>query len=790
MRFSYNWLKELSKTEKKPEELVDLVMLRGFELEEGYNLANQFDKFVVGEVKEVKKHPDADRLSVARVDLGQYGNDVQIVCGAPNLTVGQKVPVAMSGAILPHSKIEIKKTEVRGVESNGMICAEDEIGLGKDHQGIMVLDNSLKNGESLPEALGLKDTVLDFDILPNRAHDCLSYQGLAREIATMEGRKITFKNDLEIKYLEKGKLLNIEIEDEKLCPRYMGAVLKNIKLGESPDWMKARLVASGMEPINNVVDITNYVMLETGSPLHAFDFDGVVENERVNILVRKAKKGEKLELLSDDNLELNEEDLLITNGEKPLALAGIKGGKKSGINIKTNQIILEAANFALLTIRKSRQCHALTTESQARFEKGISPVLAEKALKRAVKLLKEYAGAELIEIVEGGDFEDKDQLVRVDFKKIEKLLGEKIEKKEAFKTLNNLGFEILNENNNVIELKVPYWRLDIEGQFDLAEEIGRIKGYEKIKPQALLTPSKPGRRNLLREFEWKVKDNLTAMGWDEVICYSFYGKDEAELAKISGEHFELENPNNESQNLMRRTLLPGAIQAGVLNQKNFEEFGLFEIGRVFFPEKKGIEELRLAGVYYNQSLEKPKMFYKAKEKMEAVLKKVLKQEVEFKSIKELDNNFFHLTRTADIFISDIKLGKIGEISPDFSRENKIKKPLIIFELNFNEIYKLQNQKQIFKKINKFPFVERDLAMFVEIKTEASEVKKIIKKVAGLILKEIQLFDIFEDNKNNKKSFAFHLKFGKENETLKGREVDERIKKIMEALEREGYEIRR
>jgi len=797
MRFSYNWIKELSGTKKSTEELIDLVMLRGFELEESYDLAEHFKNFVVGEVKSVEKHPDADRLNVAKVDLGKHGSDVQIVCGAPNLKAGQKVPVAMPGAILPNSKIEIKKAEMRGVESNGMICAEDEIGLGKDHEGIMVLEDSLEVGANLSKALKLKDHVLDFDILPNRAHDCLSYQGLAREVAAMEGRNTDLNTDFppeadpeNTDYSKTGKLLEIEIEDEKLCPRYMGAVLEGIKLGESPDWMKARLVASGMEPINNVVDITNYVMLETGSPLHAFDFAEIAQGDKAKILVRKAKKQEKLELLSDDKLELDENDLLITDGETPVALAGIKGGKKSGINSGTNRIVLEAANFDLLTVRKSRQRHALATEAQARFEKGISPFLTEVALERAVELLKEYAGAKLVEVVDQEKLDRKPQEVEFDIEKQTKLLGEEVSEKQAFKILENLGFKVKDKKQGKALIEVPYWRLDIEGPFDFAEEIGRIKGYEKIEAKPLMIPVKPVKKNLSREFEWSAKDVLTALSFDEIISYSFYGERDVELGKISGKHFELENPNSESQNLMRRTLLPGVIAAGILNQKSFDEFGLFEIGRVYFPGEKKHEELRLAGAYFEESLSAEDNFYKAKAKIKSFLEKVLKREVEFETEKSLESGFFHSTRTARIVVGGDSVGSLGEISPSVVSKNKIKKTFVVFEIDFEKIFAIKKDKKIFQEIQKFPYVERDLAMFVKSKTEVAEVEGIIKNESGEILKEIKLFDIFKDEQNNKKSFAFHLKFGKSDSTLKGKEVDKVMENVIKSLEEAGHQVRK
>jgi phenylalanyl-tRNA synthetase beta chain len=791
MRFSYNWLKDLSKTEKSPEDLAEMVILKGFELEEQISLASVFKNFIVGEVVEIKNHPDADRLRIVWLDLGKFGEKVQIVCGAPNVEVGQKVAVALVGAVLPNSKIEIKKSKIRGVESNGMICAEDELGLGKDHQGIMVLNDDLKVGTFLIEALKLKDEVLDFDILPNRSSDCLSYIGMAREISAMEKINTDLNTDLNTDFPSEGKLLDIKIKDEKLCSRYMGAVLKNIKIKKSPDWMQARLIASGMEPINNIVDITNYVMLETGSPLHAFDFNQIKNQEKVEIVVRKAEKDEKMELLSDINLDLNEDDLVISNGQESLALAGIKGGKKSGINIETNKIVLEGANFDPLSIRKSRQRHSLVTESQSRFEKGVSPVLAQVAVEKAIELLKEYAEAELVEVVDCNKIQSEKQIIKFNTENIEKLLGEKVKNEEAFEILENLGFKIKNKDKKEVEIDIPYWRLDIEDQADFIEEIGRIKGYEEINEQYLMTACKPNRRNLKRELEWKIKDNLKALGFDELINYSFYSEKDLRIGKISGKHFELKNPNSEKQNLMRRTLLVEIIKATKNNQKHFERFNIFEIGKVFFPENKlAEEELKISGANFDENLEIIELFYQTKEEIKTLLGQFSEQIIQFESFKKSENDFYHTSRKAKILINGKRIGELGQINIQVAKDYKIKKPFILFELDFESLFELNEIKKEFKTLQKFPFVERDLAIYVEKRTEVKEIEILIKEAGGKYLKKLELFDIFENKENDKKSLAFHLSFSKEDATLKGIEVDEKIEKINQALAEKNYEIRK
>ncbi|MCK5080843.1 MAG: hypothetical protein KAQ63_01655, partial [Candidatus Moranbacteria bacterium] len=434
--------------------------------------------------------------------------------------------------------------------------------------------------------------------------------------------------------------------------------------------------------------------------------------------------------------------------------------------------------------------HSLQTESQSRFEKGISPVLAQIALERAVELLQEHAGAELVEIVDCNYFKNRKQVVKFDVKKIEKLLGEKVETKKAFEILENLGFIIEDRNQVQTKVRVPYWRLDIEGQFDFVEEIGRIRGYENVKIQHLMMAAKPSPGNSQREFEWKIKDNLTALAFDEVISYSFYGNRDAEIGKISGEHFELENPNSEQQNLMRKSLLPGIIQAGKLNQKNFDEFCLFEAGRVYLPEKDQYEEMKISGACFDKLLSLPDLFYQSKEKVRTFVEKTSGKIAEFKSLEKSSFNFLHLTRGAEILIDGKKIGEMGEINPMVAKKYKIKKQFVVFELDFQALFESQADKKIFQPIQKFPFVERDLAMFVDSRTEAGVVEKNILKIGGKMLREIKLFDIFEDKKNNKKSLAFHLKFGEAEFTLKGEEVDKKMEEIMESLEKNGFEVRK
>ncbi|MDA3815220.1 MAG: phenylalanine--tRNA ligase subunit beta [Patescibacteria group bacterium] len=782
MKYSYNWLKELSKTKKSVSELTELVMLKGFELEEVEELKKRFDKFVVGEIISVGVHPNADKLRLAQVDVG--GREVSVVCGAPNIEAGQKVPVALVGAILPNSKIEIKESEIRGEKSEGMLCAEDELGIGKDHQGILILDNKLKTGTSLAEAIESDDTMNDFDILPNRAHDCLSHQGMAREIAVMEDRKFKIQES-KIKITDqKSKLLSIEIKDKNLCQRYMGAVLENIEVKKSPRWMQNALIACGMEPINNVVDITNYVMLEIGNPLHAFDADVIKNGDKNEIVVRRASNGEKLQLLDDSELELNENDLVIANHEGSLALAGIKGGKDSGISEEAKTIVLEAANFNSFSIRKSRQRHCLVTEAQARFEKSITPILAEKGLQRAIELFIEHAGAKLVGVIDENYFEQKDNVVTLELTKVNKLLGKKVDTEQSRKILENLGFEIISDKSDKWEVKIPYWRLDIEGPEDLMEEIGRISGYEKIESDPIKTIVAPPVKNEKRALEWKAKDIMVALGFSELVSYSFYSHEEVELFGL-GRHFELKNCLIPQHSVFRKTLVPGVLEKVALNAKNFDRFSIFEIGKVYeIGEKnKPQEELFMAGSFYDKNISREELFYALKGKLEEFIRKLLGKSIELKQDS---------SGKALVEINGEEIGWISDFNKKIKKFYSIKSDVFVFELSFTKLFNIHQGLEIktYTPLRKYPVVERDLAMFVGSKVEVGEVEKLIKKAGDDSLVSCELFDIYNDKDKKQKSLAFHLEFGDDNRTMTGEEVDGIMDSIIKELESAGYEVRK
>jgi phenylalanyl-tRNA synthetase beta chain len=795
MQYSYNWLKELTKTKKSPQKLAEMVMLKGFEFEGKEELREKFENIIVGEIKEIKKHPDANKLQLVQVDVGEkYGGILKIVCGAHNIEIGNKVPVALIGAIIPQNKFKIEKAKIRGEVSHGMICAEDELGIGKDHGGILILDKEAKIGQPVAETLNLEDTSLEFDVLPDRAHDCLSYQGMAREICAMEGRKMKISNfKFQISNEFKNvKSLNIQIEERELCPRYIGAVMSGIKIKPSPKWMQARLVASGMEPINNIVDITNYVMLEIGSPLHAFDFKNILdssESEDANIIIRKAKKDEVLELLDETKLKLTEKDLVIATKDKAIALAGIKGGKYSGIGDKTTKVILEAANFDQFNIRKTRQRHGLLTEAQLRFEKGISPRLAQNAVLRTIELFKKYAGAELVDYVDEDFSDKKKETIILDFNSVDSLLGFETDRKKNVEILENLGFGIIKKTDDSIQASIPYWRLDIGNQEDLIEEIGRIVGYEKIKEEAIPTGVAMPKINQKRKLEWKTKNMLAGLGFDEMINYSFYSKKDAKNIGIKGDHYEVSKPFSEEAEILRKTLLVRLLENTSLSSSYFDEFGIFELGKIYKVREHPEEELKIAGVIFSKEKKSDENFYVLKNKLESFLEKITKKEISFGKLEE-NIKIFDENEMAEIFIGKDRIGLIGNINKGILNCYKIKGNLAGFEIDFEKVFKLSHSNVEFEKLSKYPDARRDISMFVGMEIEAEKIIDIFKKQGGKYFKDAQLFDVFNDKKNNRKSLAFHLEFGAENRTLKNEEVDLDMANIIKNLEKEGIDVRK
>ncbi len=688
--------------------------------------------------------------------------------------------------------------------------------------------------EPLDIARGKRDAILDIKILADRGHDCLSHIGMAREIAVIESRQFKY---LGAKLLsKKSGLLKVEIKDKKLCSRYIGAVMTNIKIQPSPKWMQERLIAAGLRPINNIVDATNYVMLETGQPMHAFDKNKLTTNNKqlTTILIRKAKKGEKIKLLDGGEKILTSEDLVIADSEKVLAIAGIKGGAEAEINNNTRTIILEAANFNAVAIRKSRMRLGLKTDSSDRFEKEIDPNLAETAMARAVGIIGKFGG-KLEGMVDVYPKKAKPWKIKLDLNYVSKLLGEKISTKTIVRILNSLGVKTRlggSASNWRLSLQVPTFRIDLKTQEDLIEEIGRIYGYEKIKPQAPLAPVQTPPVNNNRLFERQVKNILAGKGFSEVYNYSFYGRRNAGLAELGTiEHLELENPMNPDQVLMRVSLIPGILKNIAENLKRYEDIMIFEIGRAYWsasvPLSKASagksddilpeEERMLVGAVVLESNVKAKSylprrlaslrsgqagklkaesFYKAKGYIDALMDRLGIDDYYYDTFDaapaDTPITLWHQGRSAAIKIegSGEEIGYLGEINPLVLANFDIHQRAAVFEFDLEKLRKTAEAEREYEPIRKYPEVVRDISLIAPQGILVDEILQTIQKAGGNLVLDVDLFDIF-DFADGSSSYAFHIIFGADNRTLKSGEVDKLMEKIISSLEKElGVKVRK
>lgn len=800
MKYSFNWLKELSATRKAAEEVREDLTMRAFEVEGLEEMSGGFEGVVVGKILSVEKHPNADRLQVVEVDVtgkstasAKASAVKQVVCGAWNIKVGDIIPVALPGAKLPNG-IEIKEAEIRGVKSFGMLCAEDELGFGTDHSGIKILKKNTRIGIPFSEYLGFEsDSVLEIKVLPDRAHDAMSHVGVAREICALEKREFDYDFDglVLAKKSKKGKKINVEIKSDK-CRRYVGVLMENVEIKDSPVWMQSRLKASGIRPINNVVDATNYIMLELGNPLHAFDAKKI----EGNIIVREAKPKEKLTLLDDSEVELDGNDLLITDNKKALALAGIMGGLHSGISENTKSIFLEAASFEAISLRKTRTKLGIQTDSSSRFEKDIDPNMAEKAMVRLVEILEHIAGGETKEIIDIYPKPLKPWKVKLDLDYVERLLGEKIPQKEIIRILNSLDITTKQASKS-LECLIPTFRLDLRTQEDLIEEIGRIFGYDKVEPQIMAEIPASRKVNEMVVFERKIRNILTAFGVDEVYNYSFYSKkDAADTGLEEIKHYELQNPMNPEQENVRVSLIPNILKNIRENIKHFSTFGIFEIGRTYWPNGGFPEEKRVLMIAKVLPEDKgAETFFSAKGVCDDFMSQLGIKDSYYDNFDPTPTSStlgsWHLGRLAEIKVEGIaeKIGYIGEVSPLIVANFKIGKRVAIVEIDLEKLLQVSKKEKTYSQISRFPTVTRDISFVVGADVSVAKISEIIKKAGGELVLSSELFDIF--NKEGKNSFAFHIAFGSKERTLESREIDIIIEKIISALSAEsGAEVRK
>lgn len=799
MYISLNWLKDFIKLPAKIDAAMISKELTGHTVEvEGFiNQAKQFDKVVIGKVLEVKKHPNADRLRLALVDIKT--KKLNIVCGAPNLAEGQLVPVALIGAVLPGG-LEIKESEIRGEKSSGMICAEDELGIGKNHEGIIVLPETAKIGESFSKFLKVNDIILEVDnkSLSNRP-DLLNHYGIARELGVIFDVSIKPYEkffDKKIKFLDsKENKIEVKVEDKEACPRYMAVQIDGLEVKESPSWLKERLIAVNQKPINNIVDLTNYVMFECGQPLHAFSADKIEK-----IIVRRGRKDETIETLDEKERNLNEEDLLICDTKNILAIAGVMGGLKSGINKDTLSVVLEAANFKAGVIRKTSGRLGLRTEASTRFEKSLDANLCEVAILRFLMLLKEVCpqmkiASSLIDIKQNVE---ESKPVILDLAWLNKKIGQEIPKDEVIKTLKNLGFKIDDEKAESFLITIPSWRAtkDVSTKEDLAEEVLRIYGYDNIKSELPLETLRLAEINQERLLERKVKNILALKhGLSEVYNYSFNGEDHLSKLGIDfSKHLRLANPLSDLQTILRQSLVPGLAANVKTNQAKSNSLRFFEIGSVFFNVPGDLKkEFNGDGTLPYQEKRLGLLLADDESDNFGNLKGIVNNlfqlliefniETEFSAIDEIPG-WADKNSAAQISIFGKEVGFIALVSKEVMGNLNLKKSTVIAEINFKILSDLilNLTSKIYQESGKYPAVVRDLAFVINEKILYNEFKKEIIEFNPLI-RSIELFDVYIGNKlaGDEKSLAFHLCFQSDNKTLTTEEVESVIEALIKKL---------
>ncbi len=806
MFVSYKWLQQYVDIDGlTAEQLADKITKAGIEVE-GVELLNQgATNVVVGYVMEREKHPEADKLSKCLVDVGE-DEPVQIICGAKNVAQGQKVAVAKVGARLPGG-LKIKKAKLRGEASHGMICSLQELGIEgklvpKEYsEGIFVFPADAEVGADAIEQLNLDDQVLELGLTPNRA-DCLNMLGVAYEVAAILGKEVKMpKIELQETNEKASDYISIRVDAPEQNPLYIAKVVKNVKIGPSPIWMQTRLMAAGVRPLNNVVDITNYILMEYGQPLHAFDYDKLGSKE---IVVRLAEEGEKVETLDGAERTLKNDHLLITNGSKGVAIAGVMGGANSEVDESTVNVLIESAYFTGSGIRKASKDLGLRSEASARYEKGIDPQRTFEAAQRAAALMAQYAGGEVLEgAVEVNNLKLEQNTVSISVEKINSVLGTAITAEEVAAIFTNLKFSF-SQGDGTFQVEVPTRRPDITIEEDLVEEVGRLYGYDHIPATLPVAETTRGKLSEKQAKRRKTRRYLEGAGLYEAITYSLTSAEKAKqyaLKETSLEPIRLALPMSEERSQLRLSLVPHLLEAASYNNaRKIENVALYEIGSVFLPagqDEQPKEEQHLAGVMTGLVLNHPWQgekkavdFYVVKGVLEGLFDVLgVTEKISYAAAKRAD---LHPGRTASILLDGEEIGYIGQVHPEMQKQLDVKETYV-FELSLAALFGADVAEVSYESIPRFPSMTRDMALVVKADVLAGDVHRTIVEAGGELLKEVALFDIYQGEKMEagKKSLAFSLRYYNPERTLTDEEVTEAHSRVLQAVEETfGAELRK
>ena len=804
MQVSIKWLKDYIDFTETPEQLADKLTMAGIPVENVVDPGEGLEKVVTGRIEKLEPHQNSDHLQICTMNVGRAENII-IVTGAQNVAEGQVVPVAMVGAHLPNG-MKISKGKLRGVASNGMLCSAQELKLDleklpeEQKTGIFILPSDTPVGIPAKDVLGLNDVVLEFELTANRA-DCFSVFGLVREIAAITGNKPHFP-EIKVNEDDNTKLndiFSVEIADPDLCSRFSTRMLKNVKIGPSPEWMQQRLEGAGIRSINNVVDVTNFVMIELGHPMHAYDYDKITGKK---LIARRAIEGEELHTLDDTSRKAKGEMLVIADSEKAAGLAGIMGGFETEITDTTTTVVLESADFYGPCIRRTARACGLSSEASGRFERGVDSETTIKALDRAAQLLQEMGACTVCEgIVDVYPNPKQANYVTFTPEQINNHLGTNIAKDVMLNIITSVGFDVTKDENDEITVKVPSWRNDVTCMADISEEIARLHGFDKIKSTLPNGVSMQGTQSAKQTFIDKIKASLSSQGLYETISFALTNEETFNKLNIPQDSslrkaVPIMNPLSDEYPLVRTTLLSSIFDnlARNLARKN-DDVALFEVGSVFFPKALPVTELpdevvKIAGAItgrcnaqgWNQTNDMVD-FYDAKGIIEELLANL---RVTRYTVEAGTHYAMHPGKTALFKKGRDVIATVGEVHPAVLSAYGITKPVYIFELDATTVMKYMAKDLKYKALPKYPATSRDLAMLVDVDVNAADIEKAMTKAAGQNLTQITLFDVYTGKQveKGKKSLAFSLTFQSNDKTLTDAEIDPAIEKIVAKLQKD------
>jgi phenylalanyl-tRNA synthetase beta chain len=781
---SYNWIKEYLKTDATAEEFAREMSLKSMSVESIDCLKDRFKNIVIGEIKDLKQHPDADRLKIVIVDIGS--REIEIVCGGQNLCSGMKVVVALPcSRIRWHGEgdlVELQETKVRGILSYGMICAPSELGFEKvdcKDGDIWDLTNytQAKPGTSFVEAMDIDDIVFDIEVTSNRV-DSMSIVGLAREAGVVLNGAFSFEQPQNIEQ-GTGKNLDVIVEDADLCPRYMAVVINNIKVGPSPTWLQNKLLLAGHRPINNIVDITNFVLHEYGQPLHAFDYEKVSGNK---IIVRRARNGEKINALDGKIYELSSNNLVIADSDKPVAVAGVMGGEDAGTHENTTTIIIEAATFDPVSVRRTSRALNLASDSQLLFEKGLSVESTRIALNRAVELTLEIAGGSVAsQVYDIRKQEYKKAVFEWNSQTTRDIIGVEMSDNEMIDILKKLGFDVEGDNG-IYQVSVPFWRdHDIESAVDFTEEIARVYGYHNIVSK--LPNQEPPRIFSDINLEWEVctKNVFSSFGYTELYGYSFISAQDFERYDLDPcDAVELYNPLSSDLTHMRVSLIPSCLRDVSLNQGHTQSGKIFELGRVYIKREHDLPDERTRLLLCEFGIEDAQNSFLYQKGALECWANIVGIELSFERIS--DDVYWHSTRSSAVMYKGNRIGTIGQVADQYMKAFKVEKPVILVDIDFEAIVSDMVIRRKYEPIAEYPVIVRDIAVELDQKQEYVQIEQRLKGIHEL-LREVSVKDIYQGEKieKGKKSITLSLTIRSDQRTLSSSEADEVVDKVTRVL---------